>query len=163
MEAIQLVIAKAFQGRPSDVVEPGQPFTLADTVGHFWDPQDFEALPLELRSVLDETFEQEEREIAHVLKHRFPFGSKLSAAGARQLGVSEECAEDWQSGSALPFKSTPPQYARKPYSSIYTNLPTLILVCVEILRLLKLGKAMPWKRIPWILSPTAIISRRMTT
>ena len=37
MEAIQLVIAKAFQGRPSDVVEPGQPFTLADTVGHFWE------------------------------------------------------------------------------------------------------------------------------
>jgi len=29
------VIAKAFQGRPSDVVEPGRPFTLADTVGHF--------------------------------------------------------------------------------------------------------------------------------
>ena len=42
-------------------------------------------------------------------------------------------------------------------TSIYTKLSTLILVCVEILRLLKLGKAVPWKRMPWILSPTAII------
>ena len=72
--------------------------------------------------MLDETFQEKEREIAHVLEHRFPSGSKLSAAGARQLGVSEERAQAWQSGSALPFKSTPPQYARKPYSSIYTNL-----------------------------------------
>jgi len=122
------------------VVESGQPFTLADTVGHFWEPKDFEALPLELRAVLDETFQEEERKIAHVLKHRFPCGSKLSAAGVRQLGVSEERAETWQSGSALPFKSTPPQFARKPYLSVYTNLSTLILVCVEILCLLKLDK-----------------------
>jgi len=35
MEAIQLVIAKAFQGQPSDVVEPGQPFTSADIVEYF--------------------------------------------------------------------------------------------------------------------------------
>ena len=54
--------------------------------------------------VLDETFQEQEREIAHVLEHRFPSGSKLSAAGARQLGVSEERAQAWQSGSALPFK-----------------------------------------------------------
>jgi len=53
MEAIQLVIA--FQGQPSDVVEPGQPFTSADIVEYFWESKDFEALPLELRSVLDET------------------------------------------------------------------------------------------------------------
>jgi len=151
------VIAKAFQGQPCDVVEPGQPFTSADIVEYFWESKDFEALPFELRSVLDETLQEEEREIAHVLKHRFPSGSKLSGEGARQFGVSEKRAEAWQSGSALPFKSTPPQFARKPYSSVYTNLSTLILVCVEILCLLKLGKAMPWKRMPWILSPTAII------
>jgi len=63
------------------------------------------------------------------LEHRFPSGSKLSAAGARQLGVSEERAQAWQSGSALPFKSTPPQYARKPYSSIYTNLSSRVPAC----------------------------------
>lgn len=157
MEAIHLVIAKAFQGRPNEVVEPGQDFNLADTVGHFWEPEDFKGLPAALRVVLDETFVEEEREIAHVLEHQFPSGAKLSAAGARQLGVSPDRAEAWESGSALPFKSTPPRFARKPYSSVYTNLETLILVCVEILRLLKLGKAMPWKRMPWILSPTAIV------
>ena len=48
-------------------------------------------------------------------------------------------------------------HATRMLTSIYTNLSTLILVCVEILRLLKLGKAMPWKRMPWILSPTAMI------
>jgi len=132
-------------------------FKLADTAGHFWEPKDFEALPLQLWLVLDETFQGEEREIAHVLEHRISSGSKFSAAGARQLVVSEERAEAWQSGSALLFKSTPPQFAHKPYSSVYKNLSTLILVCVEILRLLKLGKAMSWKRMPWILSPTAII------
>ena len=157
MEAIHPVIAKAFQGRPTDVVEPGKAFTLADTVGHFWEPNDFRDLPLALREVLDETFKEEEREIAYVLKHQSPSGAKLSEAGARQLGVSSDRAKAWESGSALPFKSTPPQFARKPYSSVYTNLATLILVCAEILRLLKLGKAMPWKRVPWILSPPAII------
>jgi hypothetical protein len=157
MEAIHLVIAKAFKGRPTGVVEPGQDFKLTDTVGHFWEPEDFKDLPAALRVVLDETFIEEEREIAHVLEHQFPSGAKLSATGARQLGVSPARAEAWESGSALPFKSTPPRFARKPYSSVYANLETLILVCVEILRLLKLGKAMPWKRMPWILSPPAII------
>jgi len=157
MEPIHLVLAKVFQGQPSDVVEPGQLFCLADTVRHFWEPKDFEALPLELRSVLNETFQEEEQEIAHVLEHFVPSGSKLSAAGARQLGVREDREQACQGGSALLFKSTPPQYAHKPYLSIYTNLSTLILVCVEILRLLKLGKAMPSKSMPWILKLTGII------
>jgi len=157
MEAIHLVIATAFQGHPTEVVEPGQDFKLADTVGHFWEPQNFQDLPAALRVVLDETFIEEERVIAHVLEHQFPSGAKLSAAGARQLGVSSDRAEAWGSGSALPFKSTPPRFARKPYSLVYTNLETLIWVCVEILRVVKLGKAMPWKRMPWILSPTAIV------
>jgi len=73
------------------------------------------------------------------------------------MGMSSDRAEAWESGSTLPFKSTPPRFARKPYSLVYTNLETLILVCVEILRLLKLSKAMPWKHMPWILSPTAIV------
>jgi len=156
LRQITSLLPKAFQGRPTEVVEPGQKFKLADTVGHFWEPQDFQDLPAALRVVLDETFIEEEREIAHVLEHQFPSGAKLSAAGARQLDVSSDRAEAWESGSALPFKSTPSQFARKPYSSVYKNLETLILVCVEILHLLKLGKAMPWKRMPWILSPTAI-------
>jgi len=68
---------------------------LADTVGHFWESQDFKDLPAALRVVLDETFIEEEREIAYVLKHQFPSGAKLSAAGARQLGVSSDHAEAW--------------------------------------------------------------------
>ena len=97
MEAINLVIAKTFQGRPTEVVEPGHisTFKLADTVGHFWESQDFKDLPAALRVVLDETFIEEEREIAYVLKHQFPSGAKLSAAGARQLGVSSDHAEAW--------------------------------------------------------------------
>ena len=64
-------------------------------MGHFWESQDFKDLPAALRVVLDETFIEEEREIAYVLKHQFPSSAKLSAAGARQLGVSSDHAEAW--------------------------------------------------------------------
>jgi hypothetical protein len=157
MVAINTVITKAFQERPLETVVPGETFSIQDTVGHFWKPEAFQDLPSELQKILKETYVEEAREIAHVQTLGKPSGSKLSAEGARQLGVSEERAAAWEKGSAIPFRTQPPQYARKPYSSVYTNLDTLILVCNEILRLLKLGKVMPWRKKPWILSPTAII------
>ena len=157
MAAIKAIIATAFENRPTQVVEPGVAFQMENTVGHFWSPADFDGLPSDLREILEETFLEEEREIAHVLQHGSPSGANLSAAGARQLGVAEDRAVAWEQGSALPFTAPPIQYARKPYPSVYTNVEVLTLVCREILRLLKLGKAMPWKRVPWILNPTAII------
>jgi hypothetical protein len=157
MVAINTVITKAFQKRPTETVVPGQTFRIQDTVGHFWDPAAFRGLPPKLLEILEETYLEEGREIAHVQALGKPSGSRLSAEGALQLGVSEERAAAWEEGSAIPFRMQPPQYARKPYSSVYTNLDTLLLVCNEILRLLKLGKVMPWRKKPWILSPTAII------
>jgi hypothetical protein len=159
MHVINQIISKAFTNRPEQMVAPGQVFQVQDTVGHFWKPEDFLDLPEALVSVLRETFDAEAKEITHVREHCRPSGSHLSTAGAIQLGVSPVRAAAWQEGSAIPFAVIPPSFARKPYSSVYTSLDTLLLVCKEILRLLQLGKAMPWLKRPWILSPTALITK----
>ena len=155
MEEIHLVIAKAFQERTTEVVEPGQDFKLADTEGHFWEPQDFEDLPSAMRVVLDETL----RGAGDCSCTRAPIFFRRQIVGGRGSTVGCEFRSGRSLGERqrLAVQVYPPRFARKSYSSVYRNLETLILVCVEILCLLKLGKAMPWKRMPWILSPTAIV------
>ena len=63
----------------------------------------------------------------------------------------------WRDGSVLTLNAEPKSYYRRPYSSVYDSLETLMQVCRETLRLVKLGKAMPWLKKPLIVSPTAMI------
>ena len=51
----------------------------------------------------------------------------------------------WRDGSVLTLNAEPKSYYRRPYSSVYDSLETLMQVCRETLRLVKLGKAMPVK------------------
>jgi len=156
MLAIMPIIDRAFERQPTGVVPLGEPFSV-DTVGHFWQVDDFVDLPPELFEIMVEMHAEETREIAHVRQHGVCSGFNLQGDGARKLGIPEPIVQDWAKGAKIPLSEDPKSSYRRPYSSVYQTLQNLVMTCKESLRLQKLGKVMPWLRRPWLVSATAMI------
>ena len=157
MKPVMQVINAAYARRPTNEVPFGETTNVAEVVGHFWRPEDLHGLPAELREILQETYEAEEQEIQYVKSHGHSSGKLLQADNARHLGLPQATVDAWRDGSELTLNAEPQSYYRRPYSSVYDSLDTLMQVCRETLRLIKLGKAMPWLKKPLIVSPTAMI------
>ena len=157
MKSVMPVIQAAFGRRPQQVVLPNELVDLRSTVGHFWRLEDFNSLPPTLFEILRNTFQEEEREIAYVQREGRPSGHRISAKGAATLGMPAHIVHEWDSGSTLPLSEDPKPFCRKPYPSVYASLEVLHKVCEESLRLVQQGKAIPWLRRPFIVSPTACI------
>jgi len=156
MRSIMPIIDAAYARQPMEVSSWDEPFDI-HIVGHFWDLNDFTDLPQELYDILRETYEEETREIKYVRQHGVCSGLLLDGAGARSLGIPESIVKDWTQGAKIPLREIPPCSYRRPYSSVYQSLSTLILVCKESLRLQKIGKVMPWLKRPWLVSSTAML------
>ena len=157
MTSIMPIVHAAFKRRPSDIVALHEDFDAASTVGSFWHPRDFIGLPTDLHALLVETYQAEQEQTAYMLQHSRPSGHKLDADGAARLGAPEPVVEAWRAGATFSFTEEPQPYYRKPYSSVYASLSVLTQTCTETLRLINLGKAIPWKRRPFKVSPTAMI------
>ena len=154
MKDIMPIIKQAFQRRPVEVVPPEVHPDLSQVVGHFWRVEDFSGLPESLTSLLQRTHDAERREVEHVRQHGWPSGFKINAEGARGLGLPNSIVEAWTTGSRIPLTEAPQAFSRPPYSSVYSSLEVLEQVCEESLRLVVLGKAVPWLKRPHIVSPT---------
>ena len=159
MQPIMRMIDKAYARRPLEEVpfKEDADFDVAQLVGHFWTMNDMQDMPQALQDVLRETYEAENVAIEYVQHHGHTSGKLLNADAARALGLPSSTVEAWRNGSKLRLNAAPDAYYRRPYSSVYDSLETLLQVCRETLRLLKLGKIMPWLKKPLIVSPTAMI------
>ena len=157
MESIMPIIHAAFKRRPSEIVQVGEPFDAAATVGSFWHPQDFAGVPPQLQDILRQTYEAEQAQTQYMLANARPYGHRISALGAAALGAPPHVVKAWDTGATFELTEEPLPYYRKPYSSVYASLEVLTQTCRETLRLVSLGKAIPWKRRPLKVSPTAMI------
>jgi len=156
MRSIMPIFDAAYARQPTEVAPWDEPFDV-NTVGHFWDLNDFTDLPQELYDILQDTYEEETREIKYVQEHGVCSGLLLNGEGARSLGIPESIVKDWTQGAVIPLREIPPSSYRRPYSLVYQSLSTLILVCKESLRLQKIGKVMPWLKRLWLVSSTAML------
>ena len=157
MRSIMPIFDAAYARQPTEVAPWDEPFDCVNTVGHFWDLNDFTDLPQELYDILQDTYEEETREIKYVQEHGVCSGLLLNGEGARSLGIPESIVKDWTQGAVIPLREIPPSSYRRPYSLVYQSLSTLILVCKESLRLQKIGKVMPWLKRLWLVSSTAML------
>ena len=70
--------------------------------------------------------------------HGHSSGKLLQADNARHLGLPQATVDAWRDGSELTLNAEPQSYYRRPYSSVYDSLDTLMQVCRETLMLIKL-------------------------
>lgn len=159
MQPVMRIIDRAYSRRPTEEVPfaQGADLDVSRLVGHFWAMEDMQEMPETLKEVMRETYEAELDAIHYVRQHGHTSGKLLNAEAAAALGMPSATVESWRDGSKLNLNAAPAAYYRRPYSSVYDSLDTLLQVCRETLRLLRLGKVMPWLKKPLIVSPTAMI------
>jgi len=149
-------IWKARRRRPTRVISVDE--NVAEFVGTFWAMEDFVGVEPEVRKVLEETREAEVEQVRFFQEKGTFSGDKINIDGCRKLGLSEEKITELSEGAYFDFDPELPAYSKTPYSTIYEDLEITLKAAREVVRLLKLGKLLPLKYLPWIESRiTAVI------
>ena len=134
--------------------------------GVFWEIGDFESflelglIGQELFSLLQDTRQAEKRMLEHLQQTACWLGQQISVEGCRAVGLAEDLIQEMVHGAELPFTDLPdaPSHAR-PYSGMFVTAQALLEAVREFLRILELGKLLPVSALPFIESPTTMITK----
>mmetsp|Transcript_30389 Transcript_30389/g.62612 ORF Transcript_30389/g.62612 Transcript_30389/m.62612 type:complete len:869 (-) Transcript_30389:3743-6349(-) len=155
MGRIMRTIERALHRRPTEVMQKWE--DARESIGFYWELDDFKSLPSELLEMLVECRQLEEKQVEHVRRTGAHVGHTINPAGCRTLGIPEELIVEWTEGTWFQVDDELPHYAKGPYANIYRDMATLLMACREFNKLLRW--LIPVMRVPWIESRTTVVSK----